>query len=375
MASTNSLIKKREELKRQIVAGEHKTLVDAFLEWFERLIRKITRRTKPLPIWYITTILSTIIILASLVSIGTTDNLITLYRLSDLWELKVEYVVLWLISNTLIFVISSILINRYIRRIFLLWHDDLLDATDSVESLEQFEYWYQQVCNRPLHFLTAIAGGLLAFLVFVIPLSKALGAFVGYGFTFATVIINIFGWSFLYQFFVSALLPVRLHRYNLNLFPADPASSELISRLSGEFSYAIYIVAIFAAVVTVTTTFAGLLPSFGFLIVIIYWIPIVTMFILNQTSLSSMIRRVKWKTLSEIQAKVEKLQTSKNFGNQETMDSIKRLMDYHDRVKATRDSALDFRTYLSFINSLLLPLLAFILSNLDLIFNLFSKNP
>jgi hypothetical protein len=72
---------------------------------------------------------------------------------------------------------------------------------------------------------------------------------------------------------------------------------------------------------------------------------------------------------------VEKLQTSKDFGNQETMDAIKRLMDYHDRVKSTRDSALDFRTYLSFINSLLLPLLAFILGNLDLVLKLFGRNP
>jgi hypothetical protein len=57
------------------------------------------------------------------------------------------------------------------------------------------------------------------------------------------------------------------------------------------------------------------------------------------------------------------------------MDAIKRLMDYHDRVKGTRDSALDFRTYLSFINSLLLPLLAFILGNLDLVLNLLARKP
>ena len=250
MTTDTALIEKREELKRRLTAGEYKTLVDIFLEWFDRLIRKITRRSKPLPIWYLTTILSSIILLASLVLISATSDLVTFYRLSNLWELDVEYVVLWLISNTILIVISSILINLYIRRIFLLWHDDLLDATDSVESLDQFEYWHQQVCNRRLHLLTAITGGLLAFLLFVIPLSEALGAFVGYGFTLATLIINTFGWSFLYQFFVIALLPVRLHRYNLNLFAADPASSEVISRLSGELSYIIYIVAIFAAVVT-----------------------------------------------------------------------------------------------------------------------------
>jgi len=99
------------------------------------------------------------------------------------------------------------------------------------------------------------------------------------------------------------------------------------------------------------------------------------MFALNHTSLSSIIRRAKWKTLNEIQVKVEKLQAVENFEDKETMEAINRLMDYHDRVKATRNSALDFGTYLNFINSLLLPLLAFILGNLDLVLNLFTRNP
>jgi hypothetical protein len=40
-------------------------------------------------------------------------------------------------------------------------------------------------------------------------------------------------------------------------------------------------------------------------------------------------------------------------------------MDYHDRIKATPNSALNFRASLNFLNSLLLPILAFILANLD----------
>ena len=47
-------------------------------------------------------------------------------------------------------------------------------------------------------------------------------------------------------------------------------------------------------------------------------------------------------------------------------------MDFHDRIKATRNSALDLRAGLNFLNSLLLPLLAFLLANLDKIFALFS---
>jgi hypothetical protein len=40
-------------------------------------------------------------------------------------------------------------------------------------------------------------------------------------------------------------------------------------------------------------------------------------------------------------------------------------MDYHDRIKSTADSALNFRSSLNFLNSLLLPVLAFVFTNLD----------
>ena len=39
-------------------------------------------------------------------------------------------------------------------------------------------------------------------------------------------------------------------------------------------------------------------------------------------------------------------------------------MDYHDRIKATPNSALNFRASLNFLNSLLLPILAFVAANL-----------
>jgi hypothetical protein len=118
-----------------------------------------------------------------------------------------------------------------------------------------------------------------------------------------------------------------------------------------------------------------MLQAGGIVLVLILWIPIIAMFALNQISLSSIIRRAKWKTLNEAQEKVEKLRASKNFGNPETMEAIIRLMDYHDRVKATRNSAVDLSTALNLINSLLLPLIVFILGNLDLAIKFFGGNP
>jgi len=61
MPTNTALIEKREELKRRLAAGEYKTLVDIFLVWFDRLLQKITRRSKPFPIWLITVILCVVV--------------------------------------------------------------------------------------------------------------------------------------------------------------------------------------------------------------------------------------------------------------------------------------------------------------------------
>jgi len=278
-------------------------------------------------------------------------------------------------SSPAFFIISMVVINQFIHRIFILWRDDLLDITESVTSLEDFENWLEKARNWRLHLLVTLGGAVLGGIYMGSIASDSAGEFMGYGFVFGAIFLFVYFYAFVYLILVAILLSARLRRYDLRLFAADPSSSELVSRLSSVLGSIVYFVAVLAAYNTLVSALIGLLLPLGIFVVLVLWLPIIALFVLNQTSLSSIIRRVKWKTLNGIQMKVEKLQSSKNFGNQETMDAMKRLMDYHDRVKATRDSALDFRTYLSFINSLLLPLLAFILGNLDLVLNLFARKP
>jgi hypothetical protein len=376
MPTNTALIEKREELKRRLAAGEYKTLVDIFLEWFDRLIRKITRHTKQLPIWLITTILCLVITLMNFVSVNVAGNLTAYSNNIELLGVGYGLGALIIISPGILAIVSPIAFNQYIGRILVLWRHDIIDMTDSEASLDEFADWLEKTCNWRLHLLVTIVGGLLGGLYLTAIISTRVGIFVGYSAILTNIILSMFSSAFVYLLLVLVVfLSARLRRYNLKLFAADPSNSEIVFRLSSELSFVVYFVAVYAAIVTLLFAGGGVLTSFVIILIPGLWLPIVAMFILNQTSLSSIIRRVKWKTLNEVQGKVEKLQTSKNFGNQETMDAVKRLMDYHDRVKATRDSALDFRAYLGFINSLLLPLLAFILGNLDLVLKLFGMNP
>jgi ABC-type multidrug transport system fused ATPase/permease subunit len=375
MATDTALIEKREELKRQLAAGEYKTLVDVFLAWTNGVIQKITRRSKPLPLWLMTVFLSLVIILILFGAVYVAGDFITIRNIAETLGSGFGLGVLSLPSIVIAPVVTIIVLNQSVGRVFVLWRDDILDATESAPSLHAFEDWLEKVCNRRLHFRVTIFWGLLFGLLAVSILSTNRGEFMGYGYTFAQIILAMISFAFFYQAFLVIPLPAMLRRYDLKLFAADPATSELLSRLSSELSALVYFVAFYSAIATLTIVAMGTPQTTGLVLVLFLWLPIIAMFIWNQTSLSSIIRRAKWKTLNEIQAKVEKLQAVENFEDKETMDSINRLMDYHDRVKATRDSALDFRAYLNFINSLLLPLLAFLLGNLDLVLSLFKRQP
>lgn len=377
MTTNILLIEKREALKCRLVEGEYKTLIDVFLDRFEHLIRKLTRQSKSLPLWLSTIILSIVFISIDFAALYLTGNM----NESRSWLAKsgqgygLGYLLLWWSLIIVLLVVSMIMINHYIVGIFKLWQENILDATESEASLDEFRDWLERTCNHRLHLLMTIIGGILVTLFLAGAASIQTGGFVGYGWTFAIFSGSALLWAFTHLFFMIILLAAKLHRYDLKLFTANPSSSEILSRLSGKFNLFIYYIGIYTAILTVTTVSVGFLSYSVIFLGILYGLSLTILFALNQTSLSSIIRRSKWKTLNEIQVKVEKIQTMENFEQKETMDTINRLMDYYDRVRMTRDSGLDWRASLSFINSLILPLFVFLLSNLDLVLKLLGIKP
>jgi hypothetical protein len=372
MSTDTALIEKRTELKRRLAAGEYKTLVDVFLGWFERVLRKLTRRTKPLPLWVVTFVLCVLVSSIIYPVIYIAGDWATMLKISESLNLEYGIGMLFAISTLILSIIVIIVINQYIGGLLALWRDTILDKTESMLSLNDFEAWLKTTYNWRLQFFITVIM-LILFGPYFLATNTLFGTNIGYGIICAMIVQNMFVNIILYQLLMLILLSTRLRRYDLKLFSADPGSTELTSRLSGELGFFIYFVAIFAAILTLVVSQIGVLYSFGFYLVLFFWLPITALFILNQTSLSSIIRHAKWKTLNEIQAMVEKLQEGNNYSDKETMDAINRLMNYHNQVKATRNSAVDLGTALNFINSLLLPLIAFILGNLDLVMKMFTK--
>jgi hypothetical protein len=371
MKTDTALIEKREELKRRLADGESKTLIDVLLNGTSRLFQKLIRNNRPVSPWYSSLLLYLTILFVGFAGLFLTGD-ITAFR-EQFSTFSVGFLPLSLLIGyfNIVGVVAG---NIYVHRVFTVFRNSVLDAIESITSLDDFERWLIAVCNRKAHFMFSIIGGVLVG-TYLISVLINTGTPILISTMIGTIFLNIFSVAFLYLLIHMVILSAGVGHYDLKLYAAHPASSEVIGHLADLLSGFVYLVAMYATLLTLGVALQRFLIPFGILVILLFWIPIIGMFVLNQNSLSSIIRRAKWKALNEIQEKVEKLQATENFENKETMDAINRLMDYHDRVKATRNSAIDLGTTLNFINSLLLPLLAFVLGNLDLVLKLFARNP
>jgi hypothetical protein len=363
MTEETALIEKREELKRQLAAGEYKTLWDGMLDGTGRLIQKLTRSAEPPSFWYSAVVIALMTLLISF---------FTSILLGEFYPLRRE-VILLEISETgavLTLVIGGKILSGIV---FATLHDHLLDAIESGADLADLQRWLVAVSNvkKPLFF--CLAYGILLGLYTSISISTTRGGFVGFGPTILSVIlISQFG-MFVYYLFLYLTLPARLSRYQFKLYAADPSSSEVIDHLSDMLNNVVYIAAVLAAIATLASVLFGLMTLTHIIrLVLTGWGPLIALFVINQYTLAKIITKAKWKTLNEIQAQIERLRAQEEIPSEKTLAHLGKLMDYHDRIKATRNSALDLRAGLNFLNSLLLPLLAFVLANLKEVLKLFS---
>ena len=368
MSTDTTLIEKREELKRRLAAGEYKTLVDIFLEGFDHLLRKITRNSQPISPWYTITILYLLFLLIAFAG---------LFLIGEVAAFKKQFATFSASFVPLSFLVgyfnavSIVAGNMYIHRVFTAFHDDVIDAIESITNLDDFERWLTAVCNRRNHFVFSIVGGFLVGIYQISVLNKT-GIIVLLSTAIGTVLLNTFSIVFLFLLIYMIVLSARIGKYCLKLYTAYPASSQVINRLADLLGNFVYLVSIYATLLTMLIAIQQLLIPLGSLVILLFWVPIIGMFVLNQSSLSSIIQRSKLNALNGIQAKVEQLHLSEKLGEKETMDTINRLMDYYDRIKITRNSRVDTGAVLSLINSLLLPLLALVLGNIDKILALFK---
>jgi hypothetical protein len=362
MTEETALLEKRAELKRQLVAGEYKTLVDVILDGTGRFIQKLTRNPEPLPFWYSAVVIALVTLL-----IGFFTSIL----LGEFYSLRREMILFDLVTVGI--VLAFVIAGRIYFDIVFAICDHLLDAIESVADLANLQRWLAAIFNIKKQLFFSLA--YVIFFSFYVSISFVviIGDFAGFGSTILVVIVNFQGGMIVYYLLPAIALPARLSRYQFKLYAADPSSSEVIDHLSDMLNSFVYVTAVLVTIATLIFAFLEVLILANIIImVLLFWGPLAIFFIINQYALRKIITRAKWKTINEIQAEVEELQAGGKLTDKETMEALNRLMDYHNRIRATPNSALNLRATLSFLNSLLLPLLAFVLANLDEVLGLFS---
>jgi Zn-dependent protease with chaperone function len=181
--------------------------------------------------------------------------------------------------------------------------------------MTEIEFWLATVCNKRAHFLTALVGGGILGVYLNSITRTALKSDIPVSTSVGTFLISISASAFLFMLFYIVVLAAQIGRYQLRLSSIDPSNSEVIGQLSNLLSSFVVLFSVYASFLTLFMTL--MVPSeffmAGVVIMSLFWIPIIAMFIINQSSLSAVIQRAKLKTLNEIQAKIEILHKSKNL--------------------------------------------------------------
>ena len=353
----NSLLQQRAELKGQLAQGKYQTLTDTLLDGTGRILQRIFRTARPVPFWVSAVSIALLMLLVSVdVSLAAGERHV----------FTSKNVVIGILGVAL-GLASLIIFKTYLRAFFSSLQNDILDSITSDSGLAGLQRWLGYLCNLRLHLAFCVVYGLSMGIFITVTWSDTLGGeFIGFGPAILTCLVGL-TWAIpMYLLLVFLFLPGALGRCTYTLFKADPGNSEVIARLSGMMKKLVYLYALVAAGSMVFIAYAGfLVPAMVLLTILVAWLPITLLFVSGQTSLTAIIRRAKWQTLNEVQVQIAHIQAAENLAEKESMDKVNRLLDYHQRVMSTRNSTLNLQAGLGFFNSLLLPVLGFILGNYD----------
>jgi hypothetical protein len=167
------------------------------------------------------------------------------------------------------------------------------------------------------------------------------------------------------------LLPLRLRFYKFKLYESNPAHSEIIENISvllNRYTYG-YVFINSLLQLSLTTLNLPIFVQVVFMIVV-GWMPVIIQYLANQVCIRNIISLAKRKTLSRIQVEVQMLHEG-DINDKENMEKINRLMDYHERIRVTPNSAVNVQSLANFLNQLALPLLGFLLANISTIIDFF----
>ena len=338
-----------EQLRGQLQAGEYKSSADLILDSIGTLIQKISRRTKPPASW------------VSAVTIALLIALIAYLSALFTGEMSEDGLQTILYGAGLIFV-NLIIAKEAFRRTFKSFHEKLFRNLKSNQGIKGLVGWLEETGNlwRPALLGLIIYITYIAFLlpdptkmpIDVVVIEAVIGG-----------VLLIWSGFIIYYMCLFVVLPLRLSQCNIQLHREDPVNTEVLDDWSRMINFAAYM---FAIMLAAGTLFTISIISFNLntlYFVIPRWLPLIAIFAVNQITISGLITKSKRETLNEIEAQMGELRSIEGSPDKEKLGTLLLLWDYHDRIKNTRNSALDINGLINFVNTLLIPIAAFLLAN------------
>ncbi|MFN8564250.1 MAG: hypothetical protein U0703_22135 [Anaerolineae bacterium] len=341
-------------------AWKHKTLIEEMLDYAGTILQRLLHRPTVPPRWY--TALVTylcIIILAGFVAL-LFDS-----RMQQVWLVEI------IPAGTILFFTSALYVPAYFDHLAHGLYQTISGATSSAEDMENLHHWLDSYFDRRLMRVICIIYGLVFAVLFIVARSGLLGTFIGAGATIASLVtltIASIPVPYILRFLLS---PPPLERFHFQLYEPNPGSSQVIRRLANVYDTFSYLYAVQAMIFSFSALLTVSMAFYVVLILFLSWIPTLGLFIINYRVLARIIRRAKWKLLVELQAKINAERHT--VDEKERIEYLNGLIAYHDYVLRSPDSALNFNAVLNLLRSLLLPVLVFLLVNLDRIFLLLTS--
>jgi hypothetical protein len=273
---------------------------------------------------------------------------------------------------TEIFLLIVVLTYFNINRVLFSVRDNLVNFIVASKDLSDLHQWLSlgwspSTIGRFFFWWTLFFGGALALLDLFLPQAGILSPILLLPYLF---FILLGGISFYYAPLM-ILLPIRLRNYQFKLYENDPARSPIIENISSILNRYTYGYVFLNAILQSSFIILNLPIIVQLVFMITFgWIPVVIQYLVNQACIRTIISLSKRKTLDRIQEEIQRLHES-DVKNKENIETINRLMDYHERIRVTPNSNLNMQNVGNFLNQLALPLLGFLLANINTIIDLF----
>lgn len=357
MTSHSPIADRRAELARRIEAGEYPTLIEAVFGPLERLMGRILRRRQALGLW-----VSCLVVAALALAMGLGLAL-------ALGEVAPFQKAVAAMTSTAAMGACTVIASHLLTGMLLdSVRQDILPAVERGEDLDVIQDFLEETFDlRRQAVFVAVVGPMVWLLLFasfeevraVIPAAASVGL--------VTLVACLEASLALYYVVPVIGFLSRLGHFHLRLFPASPRDSQVIVNLQHTATEALYVFATLFVLMLVTASRLELLASrtVRLSLVLMTWGPLLVVFVGAQRTFTRIITRAKYHYLAGIQAHIMEVQRRDPVPTSESLAVLGELMDYHERIRQSSNSAIDLRSSLNFINALLLPLVAFLLANWD----------